>query len=81
VKPQDSIRNAMELLSEHDIKRLPVIDSAGNLVGFLTIKDILRIEPTLMDIAVERLRFSEEKRRNEIKDLVNEENDELLDGL
>ncbi|MGM5481400.1 MAG: CBS domain-containing protein [Nanobdellota archaeon] len=77
--PQDNVQKAMEIMSQHDIKRLPVIDSTNNLVGFVTVKDILRIEPTMMDIAIERLRFSEERRQDEIQKFVDE--DDLLQDI
>lgn len=80
ITPQASVREAMKTLSEYDVKRLLVIDNTSNLVGFVTIKDILRIEPALMDIAVEKIRFNEEKRQNEIMKYA-EGDEHLLDGL
>ncbi|MGM5480398.1 MAG: CBS domain-containing protein [Nanobdellota archaeon] len=79
LKPDASVQEAMEAMSEHEIKRLPIIDYDQQLVGYITIKDILRIEPTMADIAVERLRFAEEKRQSEIEKYLDD--DDLLEGI
>jgi CBS domain-containing protein len=39
---QDSIEAALKKMHEHGIRRLPVVDAAGGLVGILTLDDILR---------------------------------------
>jgi CBS domain-containing protein len=43
----------MLLMKEHDILHLPVKDDEEKLVGFLTLKDVLRIEPQLFEIITE----------------------------
>ena len=42
VKPEDSILKAAEKISKYDIRRLPVIDNNGNLIGIISRTDILR---------------------------------------
>lgn len=39
---QDSIEEALRKMQEHGIRRLPIVDAAGTLVGILTLDDILR---------------------------------------
>ena len=60
--PEDSVDKVMCLLNENDIKQVPVV-VREKLVGFVTMKDILRIEPTLMDMAIDTLRSEEQQRK------------------
>jgi CBS domain-containing protein len=39
---QDSIETALKRMQEHGIRRLPVVDKTGALIGILTLDDILR---------------------------------------
>lgn len=41
VKPNDSVTYAAKLMDSHKIKRLPVVDSDGKLVGLITRGDII----------------------------------------
>ncbi len=41
ITPEKSISDAAELMDAHDIKRLPVIDEKGKMVGILTRGDII----------------------------------------
>ena len=43
VKPDTSILDAAELMLEHKISGLPVIDADGSLVGILTESDVFRM--------------------------------------
>ena len=43
VTPDMDIHRAIELLVDHKISGMPVIDDAGSLSGFLSVKDCLRI--------------------------------------
>ena len=42
-----SLKEAADLMQQNDIRRLPVVDSTGILVGIVTAKDILK---STMDI-------------------------------
>jgi predicted transcriptional regulator len=42
VRPDDSIEMAQELMKMHRVRRLAVIDRGGNLVGVLSLADIVR---------------------------------------
>lgn len=39
---QDSVEAALAKMQEHGIRRLPIVDEAGDLAGILTLDDILR---------------------------------------
>ncbi len=41
-KPGISLKEAEEVLQEHKIEKLPIIDDSGKLVGLITYKDILK---------------------------------------
>jgi CBS domain-containing protein len=41
VKPESSVMDAAELMDSHKIKRLPVVDNDGKLVGIITRGDII----------------------------------------
>jgi len=42
VKPEDTILEAARIMSKKDVRRLPVIDESGKLVGIISRTDILR---------------------------------------
>ena len=45
VRSDTDVADAVELLSEHDVSALPVVDEAGNLVGILSEADLIhRVE-------------------------------------
>ena len=54
-QPADSITAAAERMRERQIRRLPVVDKSGKLVGILSMSDIAR--------EAERLRASKSKKR------------------
>jgi CBS domain-containing protein len=39
---QETVEAALERMQEHGIRRLPIVDAAGTLVGILTLDDILK---------------------------------------
>jgi CBS domain-containing protein len=43
VSPEATIVRAARLLDSHRIKRLPVVDEDGRLVGIITLRDLLRV--------------------------------------
>jgi len=54
------IFDAIHMMKKHDIRHLPVVAN-GELHGFLTLKDILKIEPELFELMVDRLDIREEE--------------------
>ena len=43
IQPGASLKDAVALMQQKDIRRLPIIDKDGQLVGIITEKDILRV--------------------------------------
>jgi len=43
VGPKDSVRKALELLIEHSISGIPVVEEDRTLVGVLSEKDVLKV--------------------------------------
>jgi len=41
VKPDDDVREALRVMQEHQIRRLPVINAEGELEGILSMNDIV----------------------------------------
>jgi CBS domain-containing protein len=62
ISPDKDLYDALKLMSESNIRHLPVIDK-GKFVGFLTIKDILKIQPQLFELIVEKFELREEGRK------------------
>lgn len=62
IKPNVDIYNALVVMRDNNIRQLPVVIK-DELVGMLTVKDILKIEPDLFDIASEKwdIRESDQK--------------------
>jgi len=62
ISPDKDIYDALKIMRDYNIRHLPVIDK-GRFVGFLTIKDILKIQPQLFDLIVEKFELREEARK------------------
>ncbi len=43
-KPDTNMAQAEDILQDHKIEKLPVVDAAGKLVGLITYKDILKLK-------------------------------------
>lgn len=62
VSPGTDLFDALLMMKDADIRHLPVLDD-GRLVGFITAKDILKIQPQLFDIFVDVFKLREEYRK------------------
>ena len=62
IEAEKDVYDAINVMKENEIRRLPVM-SDGKLKGLITLKDILKIEPTLFDLIVEKIRIKEEDRK------------------
>lgn len=62
VSPNDDLIGAIRKMAKANVKRLPVLEGK-KLVGFLTSKDVLAIEPELFDIITERFHIRESERK------------------
>ena len=59
---QQDIFEALVIMKDNNIRHLPVL-SSGKMVGLLTLKDVLKIEPQLFDLLVEKFELKEEERK------------------
>ena len=50
---QQPLIEAMEIMREHDIRQLPVVDSAGKLVGIITDRDLRQAISTHLETELE----------------------------
>ncbi len=62
IRPEKDISDAIVLMRDKNIRHLPVFDGK-KFVGLLTLKDILKIQPRLFDLMVERFELREEERK------------------
>jgi len=60
--PQEDIFEALRIMRDYNIRHLPVMYQ-GKFVGLVTLKDILKIEPDLYEILVEKIELREAKRK------------------
>ena len=59
VEPHMDIHEAIHTMNNFDVRHTPVL-LGGELAGFLTLKDILKIQPQLFDILVDKYQIREE---------------------
>lgn len=69
--PAQDLSEAMRALNDNEIRHLPVVED-GRFTGLITLKDILKIEPQLFELVVEKIRLREESRKP-IAEVVGEE--------
>ncbi|MFH1127419.1 MAG: CBS domain-containing protein [archaeon] len=58
-KPTDSIDEATRVMFANNVARLPVVDDKNNLVGIITVRDMLRVYPGVNEILTEELEIAE----------------------
>lgn len=62
VKPSIDIYDALVVMKKNKVRWLPVMADKA-VIGFLTEKDILKMQPDLFDIAVQNIRIAEEEEK------------------
>lgn len=67
VQPDMDIFEALNLMKERTVRHLPVLQDE-KLVGFLTLKDILTIQPQLFELIVDKYDVREADRKRELID-------------
>lgn len=65
VEPKSDIYDALIIMRDYETRQLPVVDkeNGNKLVGLLTIKDILKIQPQLFDLLVDKIVLREEEQK------------------
>ncbi|MCR4284443.1 MAG: CBS domain-containing protein [archaeon] len=62
IKPSADLAEAMRRLRKKKVRRLPVVEN-GLVIGMLTYKDILRIDPGLYDLISQNFSIREEAKK------------------
>lgn len=62
ISPEKDIFDALTMMRDYNIRHLPVMGN-GKFMGLVTMKDILKIEPDLFDILVEKFEIREEEKK------------------
>src|SRR3989344_7386120 len=57
ISPDADILEAIKLMTKNNIRRLPVVDKNNSLLGLVTINDILRIQPQLFELVLDKSRL------------------------
>ncbi|MBR9675688.1 CBS domain-containing protein [Candidatus Woesearchaeota archaeon] len=63
IDPKTDIVNAIKKMGDLNKRHLPVVEENGELVGMLTMKDVLRVQPQLFGLIYEGMRIREEARK------------------
>jgi CBS domain-containing protein len=58
IDPEQDIMHAINMMNEKKVRRLPVINKEGKLLGLITVHDILKIEPALFEIMLEKSKIN-----------------------
>jgi len=61
IKASDRVESAASALRANKVKRLPVVDKKGQLVGIITEGDLLRVYPGMVDVISEMQEMRESK--------------------
>jgi len=62
ISPDADLYEALVLMKNKNIRHLPVVFE-GEMIGLLTLKDILKIQPQLFDLIVEKFEIREAERK------------------
>lgn len=59
IKPSADVIEALNKMKKEKVRRLPVLEN-GNVIGMLTMNDILKLDPGLFELIVETVKVREE---------------------
>jgi len=62
IRPGEDIFEALKIMRDKNIRHLPVVDE-GAFLGLVTMKDILKLQPQLFDILLEKMEIREGDRK------------------
>ena len=65
IEPKKDIYDALMMMRDYEMRQLPVVDqeNGSKLVGLLTLKDILKIQPQLFELLVDKIVLKEEEQK------------------
>ena len=62
IKPSADVLEALQKMKKEKVRRLPVLEN-GKVIGMLTLKDILKIDPSLYELISENVKINEESEK------------------
>ena len=62
IGPEEDIFDALMKMRDLNIRHLPVVDNS-KMIGLLTLKDVLKIQPQLFELLVEKIEVREAERK------------------
>ena len=62
VSPEIDLFDAINLMNDYNIRHMPVI-AKKRVIGYLTLKDILRIQPQLYELIVDKFNIKHEEHK------------------
>ncbi|MBU0461388.1 MAG: CBS domain-containing protein [Nanoarchaeota archaeon] len=63
ITPDKDMFDALKLMGEKNVRHLPVTDKKGNLLGYITGKDILKLQPQLFELLADKIELKEQDRK------------------
>ncbi len=65
IEPKSDVYEALMAMRDYEVRQLPVVDreNGSKLVGLLTMKDVLKIQPQLFDLLVDKIVLREEEQK------------------
>ena len=63
IRPEEDVFEALRMMADHNVRHLAVRDDRDRFVGFITGKDILKIQPQLFELLAERIQLREANRK------------------
>ncbi len=62
VSPEIDLFDAIQLMSDYNIRHMPEL-ARKRVIGYLTLKDILRIQPQLCELIIDKFSIKEEEHK------------------
>lgn len=56
IAAENRLNDAIKRMNDHSVRKLPVLNRVGKVVGMLTVNDVLAVQPALLDHFEENIR-------------------------
>ena len=80
IKPSADIAEALAKIKKFKVRRLPVLENK-KVIGMLTLKDILKLDPSLYEMISEIVKIREESKKRKSKQRFISEMPETKEGI
>lgn len=69
ITPDKDVFTAIKIMADNNIRHLPVMDeNSQELLGLVTLKDILKIQPQLFELLVDKIELKEQENKLSLVD-------------